>query len=76
MQNVVILDGRLEQKNMYQVKTIEIRGFPGGPVGETSCFHCQGHEFDPWSGNYDSHMPFGMAQNNYGNLNQVWSLVK
>ena len=25
--------------------------FPGRPVVMTLCFHCQKHEFDPWSGN-------------------------
>ena len=27
--------------------------FPGGPVVKTLHFHCRGHRFDPWSGNYD-----------------------
>ena len=28
-----------------------LRGFPGGPVVKTLCFHCWGHRFDPWLGN-------------------------
>ena len=27
--------------------------FPGGPVAEVPCFHCRGHGFNPWSGNWD-----------------------
>ena len=27
------------------------RGFPGGPVVRTLCFHFRGCGFDPWSGN-------------------------
>ena len=33
-----------------QIKTT-MRDFPGGPVVKTPCFHCRGHEFNPWSGN-------------------------
>ena len=29
------------------------RDFPGGPVVKTLRFHCRGHRFDPWLGNYD-----------------------
>ena len=27
--------------------------FPGGPVVNPRYFHCRGHGFDPWLGNYD-----------------------
>ena len=26
--------------------------FPGGSVVKTPCFHCRGHGFNPWSGNF------------------------
>ena len=26
--------------------------FSGGPVVKTPLFHCKGHRFNPWSGNY------------------------
>ena len=29
------------------------RDFPGGPVVKTLHFHCRGHRFDTWLGNYD-----------------------
>ena len=29
--------------------------FPGGPVVGTLCFHCRGHGFDPWLGNWILH---------------------
>ena len=28
--------------------------FPGCSVVKTLCLHCRGHEFNPWSGNWDS----------------------
>ena len=28
-----------------------LQAFPGGSVVQTLCSHCQGPEFDPWSGN-------------------------
>ena len=31
----------------------KFRDFPGGPVVETPCSQCRGHEFHPWSGNYE-----------------------
>ena len=38
-----------KQKNiMFKTKTF--RDLPGDPVVETPCFHCRGHEFDPWWG--------------------------
>ena len=36
-----------------QNRTIKRKGgkeFPGAPVFETSCFHCWGSGFNPWSG--------------------------
>ena len=30
---------------------IHLGVFPGGPVVRTSCIHCQGPGFNPWSGN-------------------------
>ena len=30
------------------------KGFPGCPVVRTLWFHCQGHMFYPWLGNWDS----------------------
>ena len=35
--------------------------FPGSSVVKISCFHCRGHEFQPWSGNWD---PTGHLTNN------------
>ena len=29
---------------------------PGGPVVKTPCFHCRGHRFSSWEGNFTSHM--------------------
>ena len=35
------------------LKNIHYWGFPGGPVVETPHFHCRGHGFDPWLGNFE-----------------------
>ena len=36
---------------IYLSKAIkQKREFPGGPVLRIPCFHCQGPEFNPWSG--------------------------
>ena len=31
-----------------------LREFPDVPVVKTLCFHCRGHRFHPWSGNWGS----------------------
>ena len=36
-------------QNFQQLKK-NFWDFPGGPVVKTLRFHCQGREFDPWSG--------------------------
>ena len=36
--------------------------FSVGPVVRTLCFHCSGHELDPWLGNWDSHTPYGASK--------------
>ena len=35
-----------------QIKKSKIGQFPDGPVVKTLCFHCQGHGFDIWWGNW------------------------
>ena len=35
------------------IKNLGSRDFLGGPVVKNSSFHCRGHRFNPWSGNYD-----------------------
>ena len=34
-------------------KNVCVGSFPGGTVVKTPHFHCRGHGFDPWLGNYD-----------------------
>ena len=40
-------------KQFNKYKMIMTQDFPSGPVGKTPSFHCRGHGFNPWSGNYD-----------------------
>ena len=35
------------------IKTKITRKVPGGPAVRNLSFHCRGHRFDPWLGNYD-----------------------
>ena len=39
------------------LKMNQLAELPGGPVVKTPCFHCRGHRFNPWSGNYDPACP-------------------
>ena len=38
----------------HKLKNEPFRDFLDGPVVETPCFHCMGHRFHPWLGNYGS----------------------
>ena len=46
---------------------IPLRDFPGGPVVKTLCCPCKGRQFNPWSGNWESHMLRGQ------NKSPLWS---
>ena len=46
--------GDRRQKGTQEMNSFQSsREFLGGPVVRTLCFHCQGHGFHPWSGNYN-----------------------
>ena len=36
---------------LEDIKRVEYRDFPGGPMVRTPCFHCRGQGFHPWWGN-------------------------
>ena len=38
------------------------RDFPSGPVVDTLHFHYRGYGFEPWSGNFRSHMLHGVIE--------------
>ena len=47
---MAILPKAIYRFNMISIK-IPLRELPGSPVVKTLRFHCQGHGFNPWSGN-------------------------
>ena len=44
-------------RRWIQLITTFSKDSPGSLVVRTPCFHCKGHGFDPWLGNYRSYMP-------------------
>ena len=51
-----------------------MQDFPGGPVVKTLCSQCKGHCFNPWSENWDSHMPHDAAKVIKFNFKNIWTL--
>ena len=43
---------KLKNKTNNPVQNGQKRDFPGGPVVKAPPFHCRGHGFDPWCGDW------------------------
>ena len=49
----ILFHGETLLASLLNSRTREVWDFTGGLVVKAPHFHCRGHRFDPWSGNFE-----------------------